>query len=257
MLRRRRFGLLPLAALTLVLIASIGQGTASSARSRRCRRRPLRHPRRFSSPRTACVRTSSKVRRRRRHADVREPARHRRQGLRNGPAPRLPAQHGRRLDDARHGTWPSEHGSTNNTFHRTGEGNFNNSTSFAAADRPGGPHRAGGRARGQVRGLDGMGCIGSLTPLQGPVVDFRSFFGGRGDRPQLRHPGQTAAAFGVQYQRLGAPRAAQLRSRTRPAGLGAGLPQHREERPSPKTTRVSRAVASGTCTSTTPPTTAR
>ena len=30
------------------------------------------------------------------------------------------------------GTWPGEHGSTNNTFHRTGEGNFNNSTSFAA-----------------------------------------------------------------------------------------------------------------------------
>src|SRR5262245_413618 len=29
------------------------------------------------------------------------------------------------------GTWPGEHGSTNNTFHRTGEGNFNNSTSFA------------------------------------------------------------------------------------------------------------------------------
>src|SRR4029079_10272492 len=24
------------------------------------------------------------------------------------------------------GTWPGEHGSTNNTFHRTGEGNFNN-----------------------------------------------------------------------------------------------------------------------------------
>ena len=29
------------------------------------------------------------------------------------------------------GTWPAEHGSTNNTFHRTGEGNFNNSTSFS------------------------------------------------------------------------------------------------------------------------------
>src|ERR687896_75616 len=29
------------------------------------------------------------------------------------------------------GTWAGEHGSTNNTFHRTGEGNFNNSTSFA------------------------------------------------------------------------------------------------------------------------------
>ena len=30
------------------------------------------------------------------------------------------------------GTWPGEHGSTNNTFHRTGEGNFNNRTSFWA-----------------------------------------------------------------------------------------------------------------------------
>src|ERR687896_1155513 len=29
------------------------------------------------------------------------------------------------------GTWPSEHGSTNNTFHRTGEA-FNNTSSFAA-----------------------------------------------------------------------------------------------------------------------------
>src|SRR3989304_7080846 len=29
------------------------------------------------------------------------------------------------------GTYPGEHGSTNNTFHRTGEGNFNNRTSFA------------------------------------------------------------------------------------------------------------------------------
>src|SRR3954471_6836671 len=29
------------------------------------------------------------------------------------------------------GTDPAEHGSTNNTFHRVGEGNFNNRTSFA------------------------------------------------------------------------------------------------------------------------------
>jgi len=29
------------------------------------------------------------------------------------------------------GTWPGEHGSTNNTFHRIGERNFNNRTSFA------------------------------------------------------------------------------------------------------------------------------
>ena len=31
------------------------------------------------------------------------------------------------------GTYPSEHGSTNNTYHRTGENNFNNRTSFSAA----------------------------------------------------------------------------------------------------------------------------
>ncbi|HZJ21887.1 MAG TPA: alkaline phosphatase family protein, partial [Anaerolineales bacterium] len=31
------------------------------------------------------------------------------------------------------GTWPGEHGSTNNTFHRTGESNFNNRTSLGAA----------------------------------------------------------------------------------------------------------------------------
>jgi Type I phosphodiesterase / nucleotide pyrophosphatase len=29
------------------------------------------------------------------------------------------------------GAWPSVHGSTNNTFHRTGESNFNDSASFA------------------------------------------------------------------------------------------------------------------------------
>jgi predicted AlkP superfamily pyrophosphatase or phosphodiesterase len=31
------------------------------------------------------------------------------------------------------GTWPGEHGSTNNTFHRTGESNFNNRTSLGAS----------------------------------------------------------------------------------------------------------------------------
>ena len=31
------------------------------------------------------------------------------------------------------GTWPGEHGSTNNTYHRVGEGTFNNRTSFSAA----------------------------------------------------------------------------------------------------------------------------
>src|SRR5215211_372177 len=30
------------------------------------------------------------------------------------------------------GTYPSEHGSTNNTYHRTGETSFNNRTSFSA-----------------------------------------------------------------------------------------------------------------------------
>jgi 2',3'-cyclic-nucleotide 2'-phosphodiesterase (5'-nucleotidase family)/predicted AlkP superfamily phosphohydrolase/phosphomutase len=100
------------------------------------------------------------------------------------------------------GTWPSEHGSTNNTFHRTGEGNFNNSTSFAAtgilqADTIA---QAAERAGKTVVAMEWVAARGYVPALQGPVVDFRSFIGGRGITLNFDIPGQLASAFGVQYQ---------------------------------------------------------
>jgi 2',3'-cyclic-nucleotide 2'-phosphodiesterase (5'-nucleotidase family)/predicted AlkP superfamily phosphohydrolase/phosphomutase len=103
------------------------------------------------------------------------------------------------------GTWPSEHGSTNNTFHRTGESNFNTSTSFAApivqADHIG---QAAERAGKTVVAMEWVAARSLVPALQGPVVDFRTFIGRRGivlnydlsdKQPAL------ANSFGVEYQR--------------------------------------------------------
>ncbi len=101
------------------------------------------------------------------------------------------------------GTWPSEHGSTNNTFHRTGEGNFNNRTSLGAsilqADTL---HQAAERAGKTVVSVVWVGA--RTHNLQGPVVDFRSFFSNRGILLNYDLPGQPAGAnaFGVSYQRV-------------------------------------------------------
>ncbi len=104
------------------------------------------------------------------------------------------------------GTWPAEHGSTNNTFHRTGEGNFNNSTSFSGTGIVQADHiaQAAERAGKSVVALEWVAAR-SLTPaLQGPVVDFRSFFSRRGIALNYDLPGQPAGAnaFGVDYQRF-------------------------------------------------------
>src|SRR5262245_23660361 len=103
------------------------------------------------------------------------------------------------------GAWPAEHGSTNNTFHRTGEGNFNNSTSFAGTGIVQADHigQAAERAGKSVVAVEWVAAR-SLTPaLQGPVVDFRSFFSRRGIMLNYDLPGQPAGAnaFGVDYQR--------------------------------------------------------
>ena len=58
------------------------------------------------------------------------------------------------------GTYPSEHGSTNNTFYRTGESDFNNRTSLGSPIAPGRHPSAGRGARRQE------GClrrVGGLT----------------------------------------------------------------------------------------------
>ena len=102
------------------------------------------------------------------------------------------------------GTWPGEHGSTNNTFHRTGDA-FNNTTSFATpgvlqADTA---LQAAERAGKKVVAMEWVAARGLLPALQGPVVDFRTFIGGRGIVLNFDLPGQPALAnsFSVQYQR--------------------------------------------------------
>jgi 2',3'-cyclic-nucleotide 2'-phosphodiesterase (5'-nucleotidase family)/predicted AlkP superfamily phosphohydrolase/phosphomutase len=106
------------------------------------------------------------------------------------------------------GAWPAEHGSMNNTFHRTG-GDFNTSTSFAATPGPALPSgllqadtiaQAAERAGKKVAAIEWVAARGYTPALQGPVVDFRTFIGGRGIALNFNIPGQTAAAFGVQYQ---------------------------------------------------------
>lgn len=104
------------------------------------------------------------------------------------------------------GAWPSEHGSTINTFHRVGEGNFNNRTSFATtgilqADTI---QQAAERAGKTVVSVEWVGSRTLVPALQGPVVDFRTFFSNRGILLNYDLPGQPAGAnaFGVSYQRV-------------------------------------------------------
>ena len=104
------------------------------------------------------------------------------------------------------GTWPGQHGSMNNTYHRIGEGNFNNRTSFATdgilqADTIA---QAAERAGKRVVSVEWVGARNYRPALQGPVVDFRTFFSDRGVLVNYDLPGQPAGAnaFGVSYQRV-------------------------------------------------------
>src|SRR5262249_20403389 len=58
-----------------------------------------------------------------------------RQGVRgdNGLVQAFPPNTGVGWSPLATGAYPAEHGSTNNTFHRTGEGSFNNRTSFSTS----------------------------------------------------------------------------------------------------------------------------
>ncbi len=104
------------------------------------------------------------------------------------------------------GAWPGTHGSTNNTFHRLTDPSFNSSTSFAAtgllqADTIG---QAAERAGKNIVSVEWVAARGYVPALQGPVVDFRSFFSRRGILLNYDIPGQPARAnsFGVDYQRV-------------------------------------------------------
>ena len=175
-----------------------GEGPAS-------RRQGLLMPTRSSSSHpTACGRTLEPYAPRG-HADLRRPAG---EGRPRGEraAPGLPAQTGTGWHTLATGTWPGEHGSTNNTFHRTGEADFNNSDQRATTGHPPGRHDpAGGRARRQDGRRGRVG--GRAEPRAGPAGAGRRLphllLGPR--RPaQLRcaGPARGREAFGVSYQRV-------------------------------------------------------
>jgi len=103
------------------------------------------------------------------------------------------------------GAYPGEHGSTNNTFFRTGD-SFNNRTSAFSAGvlQADTIAEATERAGKTVVSVEWAGGSRTATPLQGPVVDYRNFFSNRGLWTNWDVPGQPdgANAFGVQYQRF-------------------------------------------------------
>jgi predicted AlkP superfamily pyrophosphatase or phosphodiesterase len=100
------------------------------------------------------------------------------------------------------GTYPGEHGSTNNTYHRTGDPNFNNRTSFSAlgtiqADTLAAAAERAGKKVAQI------GWVGGANAgVVGPTVDFVNFFSTRGvlAAPLNATEQAGAAAFGISYQ---------------------------------------------------------
>ena len=102
------------------------------------------------------------------------------------------------------GAYPGEHGSTNNTFHRVGEGNFNNRTSFATtgllqADTL---QQAAERAGKKIVSVEWVGSRTISPALAGPVIDFRNFFSTRGvlTFPLSASEQAGATTFGLSYQ---------------------------------------------------------
>ena len=104
------------------------------------------------------------------------------------------------------GAWPASHGSMNNTYHRTGEGNFNNRTSFATTGALQADHiaQAAERAGKSVVSVEWVATRNVVPAVQGPVIDFRTFFSNRGVLLNYDLAGQPAGAnaFGVSYQRV-------------------------------------------------------
>ena len=144
-------------------------------------------------------RLDGEVRQGRGHADLQEAdegRRHRRQRH----APGVPAQHRGRLVHDGDGDDPSEHGSTNNTFHPgrrlvreldlvLGAGILQADTIADAAERAG----------KKVAPIDWVG--GASAGINGPTVDFATFYNNRGVLVGAADPVEQAgaAAFGTIY----------------------------------------------------------
>src|SRR6266511_662795 len=99
------------------------------------------------------------------------------------------------------GTYPGEHGSTNNTFFRSGDA-FSNRTSFSGAGvlQADTIANAAERAGKKVAQIDWVG--GRAAGIAGPTVDFANFFSTRGvlAEPLNATEQAGAAALGISYQ---------------------------------------------------------
>src|SRR5215213_11980533 len=104
------------------------------------------------------------------------------------------------------GAYPGEHGSTNNTFFRSGD-TFSNRTSFSGAGvlQADTIANAAERAGKKVAQIDWVG--GAAANIDGPTVDFTSFFSNRGVLVGQANATEQAgsAFFGVTYQVSAAP----------------------------------------------------
>jgi 2',3'-cyclic-nucleotide 2'-phosphodiesterase (5'-nucleotidase family)/predicted AlkP superfamily phosphohydrolase/phosphomutase len=99
------------------------------------------------------------------------------------------------------GAFPSKHGSTNNAFHQTGT-DFSRATSFSSTGvlQADSIASAAERAGRQVAQLDWV--AGRQANINGPTVDFTTFFSTRGVLATPADPDEQAGAarFGLSYQ---------------------------------------------------------
>ncbi len=99
------------------------------------------------------------------------------------------------------GAWPGVHGSTNNTFHINGAPFGNSTSSFAPgvlqAESLAQAAERGGKKVAQIEWAGGANGL-----INGPTVDFRSFFSGRGVATNYISPTDDpvfTASFGLQF----------------------------------------------------------
>ena len=99
------------------------------------------------------------------------------------------------------GAWPAVTGSTNNTFHINGQPFANRTAAFdpgvLQAESIAQSAERGGKKVAQIEWAGGRGAS-----TQGPTVDFRSFFSGRGVATNFRSATDDEAftrSFGLQY----------------------------------------------------------
>jgi 2',3'-cyclic-nucleotide 2'-phosphodiesterase (5'-nucleotidase family) len=102
------------------------------------------------------------------------------------------------------GAWPAVHGSTNNTFHRINQAPSARTAAFDAGVLQA-ETIAQAAERGGKRVIQMEWAGGRNGAINGPTIDFRSFFSGRGvtttyvspdDQPQL------ISSFGLQYDQV-------------------------------------------------------